>query len=348
MPLHYGSQVEEHHAVRRNAGVFDVSHMRVVDLDGAESAALLSYLLTGNIDRREVGQAMYACMLNEAGGVVDDLIVYRVKVAPVEYRLILNAATADRDIGWLKKVAAEIGATVDLASRGDLAILALQGPQAAEVLAAAVPSSAKSLANLGNFRCMQFGRIFIGRTGYTGEDGFELVLPSAEVATLWKQLIECGARACGLGARDTLRLEAGMCLYGQDLEESVSPLESSLDWAVDLNDNRSFIGRGALEAQRAAGGLRKLLGLVLEGRGVLRSHQEVRTDAGMGMTTSGTFSPTLQVSIGLARLPAGVKVGDRVEVELRGGVGTATVVRPRFVRNGKALIARPAAMGIVK
>jgi len=340
MPLHYGSQLEEHHAVRREAGIFDVSHMRVLDVAGAGSRPLLRQLLSADVDRLGPGQALYSCLLNEAGGVLDDLIVYRLADGdgPVPYRAVLNAATADRDIQWIAQHAAQGGHAVNLASRDDLAILALQGPRALAVLSRAQPSLGVAAAGLKPFHCARQGAVFLARTGYTGEDGFEIALAAGQVQGLWERLLDGGARACGLGARDTLRLEAGMSLYGQDLEETVTPLESGLAFTVDLSTDRSFIGRTALERQRAGGALRQWLGLVLLERGVLRAHQAVHTGHGDGQITSGTFSPTLQVAIGLARLPPQVAVGDRVEVRLRDRPATAKVVMPRFVRHGKPLV----------
>jgi len=338
MPLHYGSQIREHHAVRREAGVFDVSHMRVLDVTGADGGALLRELLSADVDRRAPGQAMYSCMLDERGGVLDDLIVYRQPSAALPYRLILNAATADRDLQWMRRRAAQGARQVGLAARQDLAILAVQGPGALAALVRAQPSIAATAASLAVFHCACDGPRFVARTGYTGEDGYEIVVPEAEVHTLWQKLLDSGARACGLGARDTLRLEAGMSLYGQDLDQSVTPLEAGLAWTVDLQPGHEFVGRGELERQLARGGLRQMLGLVLLERGVLRAHQVVQTVHGEGLVTSGTFSPTLQVSIALARLPAGPAPGDSVEVQLRGRSAAARIVKPRFVRHGRALV----------
>jgi aminomethyltransferase len=338
MPLHYGSQIEEHHAVRRDCGVFDVSHMRVVDVAGGGSSALLRRLLTADIDRRAPGQAMYACLLDEQGGVLDDLIAYRCPVPPVPYRLVLNAATADRDLDWMRRQAARGAGAADLASRDGLAILALQGPGAAAALARADASLGALAAPLAAFHAVGDGELFVARTGYTGEDGFEIVLPSDRVVDLWRRLLAAGVPPCGLGARDTLRLEAGLCLYGQDIDSSVTPLESGLGWTVEMQDARDFIGREALQRQLRAGPARRLLGLLLLERGVLRAHQPVQTAAGEGMVTSGTFSPTLQAGIGLARLPAAVDVGAMVQVPMRGRPCPARVVRARFVRHGKPLV----------
>ncbi len=337
MPLHYGSQIEEHHAVRRSAGVFDVSHMRVADIGWADGAAFLRQLLTADIDRRGPGRAMYSCMCNERGGVLDDLIVYRWDGDATRFRAILNAATADRDLQWMDSLVSSRGLRVECRPRPDLSIIALQGPHAADVLSRAQPDLAARAVPLQSFHCTHTEAAFVARTGYTGEDGFEIVVPSEQAAQLWFQLTAAGARPCGLGARDTLRLEAGLALYGQDIDESVTPLESALGWTVELDSDRSFVGRAALERQSAYGLLRQLVGLKLLDKGVLRAHQAVGTAHGEGQITSGGFSPTLQVSIALARLPAQVQLGDTVTAELRAGPAQARVVKPRFVRNGRAL-----------
>jgi aminomethyltransferase len=338
MPLHYGSQIEEHHAVRRDAGVFDVSHMRVVDIAWADARAFLRQLLTADIERRGPDRAMYSCMLNERGGVLDDLIVYRWGDDPTRFRAILNAATADRDLQWMDALVSNRGLRVECRPRPDLAIVALQGPNSAAVLSRAQPQLAARAVPLEGFHSVHTDAAFVARTGYTGEDGFEIVVAGEKAAGLWRSLTASGARACGLGARDTLRLEAGLALYGQDIDETVTPLESGLGWTVDLDSDRSFIGRTALERQRASGPLRQLLGLKLLDKGVLRTHQTVSTEHGEGQITSGSFSPTLQASIALARLPAQVRPGDTVTAQLRGGPAPARVVKPRFVRHGRPLI----------
>jgi aminomethyltransferase len=338
MPLHYGSQIEEHHAVRRAAGAFDVSHMRVVDVSGDEARAFLRELLTADIERRAPDQAMYACMLNERGGVLDDLIAYRWSNEASRFRVVLNAATADRDLQWMDRLASDRGLRVQAMPRADLAIIALQGPQALGVLSRAQPALAAQAAPLPGFHSTRVGTVFVARTGYTGEDGFEIVLPCEQAVDLWRSLLGAGAAACGLGARDTLRLEAGLCLYGQDIDETVTPLESGLAWTVELDSDRRFVGRSALEQQRASGPLRQLLGLKLLDKGVLRAHQSVQTAQGDGQLTSGSFSPTLDVAIGLARLPARVAPGDTATVQLRGRSAQALVVKPRFVRHGRPLV----------
>ncbi|BAN51169.1 glycine cleavage system aminomethyltransferase GcvT [Metapseudomonas resinovorans] len=335
MPLHYGSQVEEHHEVRRDCGVFDVSHMTVVDVAGAQAKAWLQHLLTNDVDRLQVpGKALYSPMLNERGGIIDDLIVY---LTGFGYRLVVNAATREKDLAWMQ--ARSQGFEVSLSERADLAILAIQGPSARAKVAELVSTERAALIHeLKPFQGLPEGDWFIARTGYTGEDGLEIMLPADQVAGFFNDLVGAGISPIGLGARDTLRLEAGMNLYGQDMTEEASPLVSNMSWTIAWEpESRDFIGRGALEAERAAGIKSKLVGLVLEERGVLRAHQVVRVEGvGEGEITSGSFSPTLNKSIAMARVP--MATGDRAEVEIRGKWFPVRVVRPNFVRNGKALI----------
>ncbi len=339
MPVNYGSQIEEHHAVRRVAGMFDVSHMRVVDIDGAGSRDFLRHLLANDVAKLVPGKALYSCMLNAQGGVIDDLIVYWIEGDA--YRMVVNAGTAEKDIAWMGLVAQKFA--VALTPRPELAMIAVQGPQARAILAHALPAQAALIAGLkifsGAFAEVEGAEWFIARTGYTGEDGCEIVLPAAAAAGFWTRLKTAGVAEAGLGARDTLRLEAGMNLYGQDMDETVGPLESGLAWTVDLKDGaRRFIGRDALEALQSRGQLRQLVGLKLLDKGVLRAHQKVVCAQGEGETTSGTYSPTLAASIALARVPAGVAVGDTVQVDLRGKLVNALVVKIPFARNGQALV----------
>jgi aminomethyltransferase len=336
MPLAYGSQIEEHHAVRRDAGMFDVSHMCPVDIDGSGARDFLRLLLANDVAKLTPGKALYTVMLNESGGCVDDLIVYC--LAPDRWRAVANAATADKDLAWMQQVRDARRFDVGIAPRRDLAMIAVQGPNARAKFWQARGSARAATASLGAFFAAQVGDLFVARTGYTGEDGFEVMLPAAQAPQLWGELAAAGVAPCGLGARDTLRLEAGMNLYGQDMDESVSPFEAGLAWTVDLKTPREFIGRAALEQQRARGGLRQLVGLRLLQPGVLRAHQKVKTAHGAGEITSGTYSPTLGFSIALARVPAGVAVGDTVTVELRGKDAPAAVVKYPFVRHGKALV----------
>ena len=336
MPVHYGSQIEEHHAVRNDAGMFDVSHMTVVDLHGSRTGTFLQRLLANDIGKLgEPGKALYSCMLTEAGGVIDDLITYYLR--DDWYRMVVNAATRDKDMAWISRHAVEFG--VEVKERPSLAMIAVQGPNARDKAANCLPADGRETAmGLKPFFAAGIGDLFVARTGYTGEDGWEIILPGDRAAELWACLATAGIRPCGLGARDTLRLEAGMNLYGSDMDETTSPLESALGWTVAWEPGeRRFIGRDALETQRRDGAGRKLVGLLLEDRGVLRGHQQVVVEgAGEGEVTSGTFSPTLGRSIGLARVPAAT--GDACEVVIRGRRLAARVVRPPFVRHGKPRI----------
>lgn len=335
MPLAYGSQLEEHHAVRQNAGMFDVSHMLTIDISGPGAQAFLQRVLANDVAKlTEPGKALYSCMLNEQGGVIDDLIVYF--FAPDKWRAVVNAGCADKDLAWLQAVAKAQNFDVTLQARRDLAMVAVQGPNAPQAVWSVRPDWAVSIKELAPFTGAFVGTdVFVARTGYTGEDGYEIVLPSDQVEALWRDLSGAGVRACGLGARDTLRLEAGMNLFGQEMNEDVSPLISGLGWTVSLKDTgRRFIGREALEmvAQDQA-----LIGIKLLERGMMRSHMKVRTPQGEGELTSGSMSPTMGISIGMARVPTGVKPGDDVQVEIRGKWVPAQVVKMPFVRNGKVL-----------
>ena len=335
MPLHYGSQVEEHHEVRRDCGVFDVSHMTVIDIAGLQAKQWLQHLLANDVERLNTpGRALYSAMLNEQGGVVDDMIVY---LMPDGYRLIVNAATRDQDLAWMQ--AQSRGYDVQLQERPELALLAIQGPQARHKVAELVSQARGQLIQqLKPFEGQSCGDWFIARTGYTGEDGLEIVLPADQAPAFFNDLVGAGISPIGLGARDTLRLEAGMNLYGQDIHLSVSPLCANMAWTIAWEPaSRKFVGREALEAEKAGGVQLKLVGLVLEERGVLRAHQVVRiANVGEGEITSGSFSPTLSKSIALARVP--IATADRAEVEIRGKWYPVRVVKPTFVRLGKALI----------
>ncbi|MBA1273075.1 glycine cleavage system aminomethyltransferase GcvT [Stutzerimonas azotifigens] len=335
MPLHYGSQVEEHHQVRRDCGVFDVSHMTVVDVAGSGAKAYLQHLLANDVARlTTLGKALYSGMLNERGGVIDDLIVY---LAEDGYRVVVNASTRDKDLAWMQAQAE--GFEVSVEERPDVAMLAIQGPQARAKVAELVSQPRAALIHeLKPFQGLAEGDWFIGRTGYTGEDGLEIILPAAEASDFFCELVGAGIAPIGLGARDTLRLEAGLNLYGQDMDENVSPLAANMGWTIAWEPaERDFVGRAALESQRRNGESQKLVGLVLEERGVLRAHQVVRVGGvGDGEITSGSFSPTLGKSIALARVPAAT--GERAEVEIRGKWYPVRVVQPSFVRHGKVLI----------
>jgi len=336
MPLHYGSQVEEHHAVRRDAGMFDVSHMTRVDLHGPGVRAFLGHLVANNVEKLRVpGRALYTCMLNPDGGVIDDLIIYY--LSEDWFRLVVNASTREQDLEWIRQHAP---VDVEIRERPDLAMIAVQGPNARMRAWAALGDAVRDASEpLAPFHAALVEDIFLARTGYTGEDGFELIVPNAKAADVWRALQAQGVAPCGLGARDTLRLEAGMNLYGADMDVTTTPLESGLAWTVAWEpEDRNFVGRTALEAQRRLGVPRQLVGLVLLDRGVLRAHQPVITDRGIGEVTSGTFSPTLSRTIALARVPSGIAIGADCRVEIRGRELGARIVKYPFVRNGKSCI----------
>ena len=335
MPLHYGSQIEEHRHVRSDAGMFDVSHMTIIDFSGGDVKAYLRSLLANDIEKMtSPGKALYSCMLNEQGGVIDDLIVYY--RAPDRYRLVVNAATREKDLAWMRQRAA--GMAVELDVRDDLAMIAVQGPNARSTVHRCLPKALVDLAAaLKPFFFCESEDTFIARTGYTGEDGYELMLPAADAVYLWRKLQEQGVHATGLGARDTLRLEAGMNLYGTDMDETVSPLESGLAWTVSFKDEeRDFTGRKALEAQKASGDLKRFVGLLLEGKGVLRNHQKIfQGEQEVGEITSGTFSPTVGQAVAMARIA--VQEG-KLETEIRGKRMPVRLVKLPFVRLGKICI----------
>ena len=337
MPIHYGSQIEEHHAVRRDAGMFDVSHMCALDLVGPDATRWLRHLLANDVAKLTTpGKALYSCLLKEDGGVIDDLIVYF--FTPEHFRIVVNAGTAEKDIAWMRTQLVGFNATLTQRREGKdaLAMIAVQGPNAREKFWTAFPAARAASEQLGIFQAAEADGWLIARTGYTGEDGFEIALPAADAGQVWQKLLAAGIKPAGLGARDTLRLEAGMNLYGQDMDENISPFEAGLKWTVDLKDAaRDFIGKSALMTRRVDV---QFAGLLLLDRGVLRAHQKIITPQGTGEITSGTFSPSLNQSVALARLPIGVAIGSEVEVEIRDKRLKARVVKPSFVRNGKNLI----------
>ncbi len=345
MPIHYGSQIEEHHQIRNDAGMFDVCHMTIVDLRGCEVMDYLAKLLANDVAKvaGKPGKALYCCMLNNEGGVIDDLIIYAME--PAWVRVIVNSATREKDLAWMRS---QIGhSAVDLTERDDLAMIAVQGPNARELAGKALGQQIAGAEDLKPFNALLLNagsdnERFVARTGYTGEDGYEIVCPNSMAEQVWTQLADAGVKPCGLGARDTLRLEAGMNLYGSDMDETQSPLESGLSWTVDFsNETRQFIGRAALEKQKEQGIKYKFVGLVLNGKGVLRDHQKVLVkgvgeEILEGELTSGSFSPTMQKAIGFARVP--VETGDTCQVEVRKKQLEASVVKLPFVRQGKILV----------
>ena len=334
MPIHYGSQKEEHHIVRNAAGMFDVSHMTVLDVQGADARKFLRYLVANNIDKLTAeGKALYTCMLNEQGGVIDDLIVYCMHNE--WYRLIVNAATREKDIAWITQKGLDFA--VDIQQKTGVSMIAVQGPQATQLAQQVMPAAlAKKAAQIDRFTATQGEGWFVARTGYTGEDGYELVIPSEDCVATWQKLAKLGVQAIGLGARDTLRLEAGMALYGNDLDEAHTPLESGLAWTVAMQPSeRDFIGRNALQKQLSEGIKQKMVGLKLDGRGILRSHQKIFAhNSEIGEVTSGTFSPTLATTIAIARVSASADAP--VEVEIRGKLIPAAIVQYPFVKRGQS------------
>ena len=336
MPIHYGSQIDEHHDVRRDAGMFDVSHMTVVDLTGARVRDFLRKLVANSVDKlQKPGKALYTCMLTPEGGVIDDLIIYYMRED--WFRLVVNAATRDKDLAWISAQAKAFD--VEVVERPEFGMIAVQGPNAREKVIALLDEADRAKAGkLARFAAMETRTVdgvplFVARTGYTGEDGFEIIVPEADTVALWQALAAAGVKPAGLGARDTLRLEAGMNLYGQDMDETVSPYEAALAWTVALDEGRDFNGRAVLEAQVANGAPRQMIGLVMDEKGVLRHGQRVLTANGDGEILSGTFSPTLGKAIAFARVPAG-EPGE-VRVDIRGREVPVRVVKFPFVREGK-------------
>ncbi len=332
MPLHYGSQIEEHNQVRSSAGMFDVSHMTIVDIEGNQAKAYLQRLLANDVTRLDSpGRALYTAMLNEQGGIIDDLIVY---ITDNGYRLVVNCGTREKDLAWLQKHSE--GFDVAVIERAELAIIAVQGPDSLRKLIKVLdPEKAALVARLKTFQGLPVAGWFIGRTGYTGEDGVEIILPQSEAVELWQALLDGGVSPAGLGARDTLRLEAGLNLYGSDMDESITPFEANMAWTIAWKpEERDFIGRNALQQIRTDKSQQyKLVGLVLTGRGVLRGHQKVITDQGEGEITSGTFSPTLGYSVAFARVP--VDAEENCQVEIRNKLIEVKMVKLPFVRHGK-------------
>ncbi len=332
MPIHYGSQIEEHHAVRQDAGMFDVSHMTIVDVQGAQAQDYLRYLLANDVIKLKVeGKALYSGMLNHEGGVVDDLIVYF--RGENDYRLVVNSATREKDIQWLNQVAE--GFSVSINERDEFAMIAVQGPQAKQKASLLFSKEDnEALLEMKPFFGRQVADYYVATTGYTGETGYEIMVPAEEAADVWMRLKDAGVQPCGLGARDTLRLEAGMNLYGQDMDEVTSPLAANMGWTISWEpEDRDFVGRTALETYNREG-TERLIGLAMTDKGVLRAGQKVKAGDVEGVITSGTFSPTLGHSVAMARMSAAV--GDTVEVEMRKKWVTVKVVKPCFVRNGKS------------
>ncbi|MBF0161007.1 MAG: glycine cleavage system aminomethyltransferase GcvT, partial [Magnetococcales bacterium] len=328
MPLHYGSQLREHEVVRQRCGMFDVSHMGVIDLQGDRVEKMLRFLLSNDIARiPDPGQAQYGLMLNATGGISDDLIAYRIDRQ--HFFLVVNAANRDKAVAWIRVHAPSYG--VQVVDRRDGMILAVQGPQSAAQLRLALPEGlGKEIHALKPFHFFQKAGWRIARTGYTGEDGFELMLSADDGIMAWENLLRVGVTPIGLGARDTLRLEAGMPLYGHDMDGHTTPMVTGLAWTVAWEPlDRDFIGRQALAPLWGQNPTHKRVGLILQGRGVLRDHQEIFWQGKpAGQISSGGYSPTLEKGIALARLIRDVPVGSLCQVDMRGRFMDVQVVRP--------------------
>ena len=336
MAVQFAGLVAEHRAVRQGCGVFDISHMGVLTLRGDGAKDALQALVPSDLFRIGPGEACYTVLLNEQGGIRDDLIVYdRGRQGDSnELLLVINAACADADTAWIRSQLEPAGIRIS-DRKGDGVLLALQGPEAAARLAALSGSDLSGLPRFGHRELLLEGATaFVGRTGYTGEDGFELLLPAEAGLALWQRLLAEGVAPCGLGARDTLRLEAAMHLYGSDMDASTTPLEAGLGWLVHLEMPKPFIGREVLERQSASGVTRRLVGLKLQGRAIARhGYPVLQGGTPVGEVTSGSWSPTLEEPIALAYVPAELaKLGTSLEVEIRGRREPATVTKRPFYR----------------
>ncbi len=335
LPVYYGSQKEEHKSVREHAGIFDVSHMTVIDVSGIMAMVYLQKLLANDVHKLNTsGQAQYSIMLNENGGVIDDLIVYY--LSENHYRLVVNSATKAKDLSWMVKQADMFNVTIT--PQPELAIIALQGPEAISIAKAILQTNnVKKLDSIKPFTSTMIDDIFFARTGYTGEDGLELIMAATKVESVWNKLVEKGATPCGLGARDTLRLEAGLNLYGSEMDEQINPLEANLGWCIAWKpEGRDFIGRAIVEKARHLTG-DKLVGVIMKERGILRAGQKLcLQDNRKGVITSGTFSPTLGYSIALARIPADA-ITESAKVDIRRKLLPVVIGSPRFVRKGKKI-----------
>ncbi len=327
MPLHYGSQLDEHQMVRKKAGLFDVSHMQLTHLAGDNVTEMLRYLLSQDVAALAANQASYGCLLNARGGIIDDVIVYR--LAENQYWMVSNAATKTKVMPWLKQHAENFSVT--LASLDDYSLIAIQGPEAIEKTAALF-DGVRDIPPFG-FLTTDDG-LMLARTGYTGEDGFEIMAPHARITAIWQQFLELGAKPCGLGARDTLRLEAGLNLYGQDMDENTTPLSSGLSFALHWTD-RDFMGRDVLTAMKKENDFWLRKGLILHHGGILRPGMKVMGDFGESKVLSGSYSPTLSASIALVRLPQGTEQG--IHVVIRNKSIPVEVVRPPFYRRVPSL-----------
>ncbi len=333
LPLHYGSSSNEHQMVRESAGMFDASHMVIVDLHGNDATAWLRQLLSNDVAKLTNGRALYTCMCRESGGVIDDLIVYR--LADDRYRLILNAANREKDLAWMEAHRPPSIRTHEIQGQ---AVIAIQGPDAVRLTQAALAEMDRPMDVLAmnRFSAVESGDWFVARTGYTGEDGLEIVLPASQSATLWAALAAQDIGPAGLGARESLRVEAGLCLYGQELDEEHTPAESGIASTIDIEDpDRDFIGRDVLEDHKLFGGRCRQVGIVLDGRGAVSKGQAVElVGKTIGRITSSTFSPTREVSLALARVDREFKGG--CDVNSGDRLIAAHIASIPFVPHGQA------------
>jgi len=336
MPVQFSSLLKEHEQVRTAQGMFDISHMGKFILRGEGVLAQLDALVPSAVTDLQPGAAQYTVLLNEQGGIIDDLIIYAQDITPGQevITLIVNAATCAKDKAWLlEHLDANRVNLEDLSQRHTL--IAIQGPQTVATLQALVPVDLRQVARFGHVTTtVQDQPAFLARTGYTGEDGFEVMLEAAAGQALWQHWIEAGVAPCGLGARDTLRLEAAMCLYGQDINDSTTPLEAGLGWLVHLDRKGEFVGRSVLDAQKTNGVTRRLVGLAMEGRNIARHDYPVTAQGEtIGHVTSGTWSPTLQAAIALAYVPTDLaQIGTALTVTIRGKDCPGTVVKKPFYK----------------
>ena len=332
MPVQYSQILEEHEAVRTAAGLFDLSHMGEFHLRGPHAVSDVERLVTNHVAKLQAGQALYTPMCREDGTIVDDLLVYR--MGDDELLLVVNASTIDKDAAW---VTGHLSPDTHFENQSSsTAMVAIQGPKAADALATVFPA-AKDLKPF-HFTKARFAGVdvIVARTGYTGEDGFEVLVPNAQAPALWKKLSLPGVKPIGLGARDTLRLEARLMLYGNDIDDTTTPMEAGIGWTVKL-DKGDFLGRSVLVDQKDKGTARKLVGFKMTGRGIARHGHEV-VDGGkvVGVVTSGTMSPTLKENIGLAYVPAALSAnGTVINIKIRDKDVAAVVVPTPFYKRKK-------------
>ena len=335
MPINYGSQINEHNSVRENCGIFDVSHMTILDFKGDDAETFVRKLISNDIKKlTEPYAGLYSAMVNEQGGVIDDLIAYKMENG---YRLVVNCATRGEDLKWISSKS--LNFKVEMTERDDLSMIAVQGPRSLDVLSSCPAPIVRALESKKRQQGVYGNNMFATKTGYTGEIGFEVILPHEQAVNLWQNAIDAGAVPVGLGARDTLRLEAGMNLYGFEMDESITPFECNMSWTVDFSDtDRDFYGKKALENILKEENYNELVGIMLDERTILRQGQKLWFNENKdldGIVTSGTYSPTLKKPIALARIPkADLK---SCFTEVRDKKVFAKIGSPKFIKEGKEI-----------